>query len=308
MISSGAIPAPPRADVVQDAHMPRGIVLVTGCSSPSGLGWAVARALAGRGFPVVATVRRREQLERVAGPIREGLPAEVAGRLELRVLDLLVAATVESVVTELDARRGPEVLINNAGYGLIGGIEQATVEQARANMETNFLATMALVQRVLPGMRARRSGHLVNVSSVFAAGLCPPGIGWYIASKAALEAAAQALAVELAPSGIRVTNFQPGPVMTDLSRDWGARLAPEADPRPGLVDELYGWVQSDAAPTVQGPEVVAEALADVVASERPPLAAQSGPAARAYVAAALQDPSRETELRAMLRDFPGVSR
>ena len=73
-----------------------------------------------------------------------------------------------------EARGGPDVLLNNAGYGLIGGIEQTTLEQARANVETNFLGTMALVQGILPGMRARRSGHVVNVSSVFVAGLCPP--------------------------------------------------------------------------------------------------------------------------------------
>jgi NAD(P)-dependent dehydrogenase (short-subunit alcohol dehydrogenase family) len=251
----------------------------------------------------VATVRRHEQLEQVTGPIRDGLPPEAAERLELRVLDLLVAETVDAVVAELEARGGPEVLLNNAGYGLVGGIEQTTVEQARANVETNFLGTMALVQRILPGMRARGSGHIVNVSSVFVAGLCPPALGWYIASKAALEVAAQALAVELAPFGVRVTNFQPGPIRTDLSRDWGNRLSPEDDPRPDLVEQLYSWVLSDAAPSLQTPDIVAEALADVIASEHPDLAAQSGPASQGYVAAAVRDPSREVELRAMLEAF-----
>jgi NAD(P)-dependent dehydrogenase (short-subunit alcohol dehydrogenase family) len=280
-----------------------GLVLITGCSSAAGLGWAVSRTLALRGHPVVATVRRHDQLEQVAGPIRDGLPQAAAERLELRVLDLLLPETVDAVVAELEARGGPEVLLNNAGYGLIGGIEQTTVEQARANVETNFLGTMALVQRILPGMRARRSGHVVNVSSVFVAGLCPPALGWYIASKAALEVAAQALAVELAPFGVRVTNFQPGPIRTDLSRDWGNRLSPEDDPRPELVEQLYSWVLSDAGPAVQTPDIVAEALADVVASEHPALAAQSGPASQAYVAAAVRDPSREVELHAMLQAF-----
>jgi NAD(P)-dependent dehydrogenase (short-subunit alcohol dehydrogenase family) len=285
-----------------------GLVLITGCSSAAGLGWAVARSLALRGLPVVATVRRDEQLEQVAGPIRDGLPPAAAERLELRVLDLLVPETVDAVVAELEARGGPEVLLNNAGYGLIGGIEQTTVEQARANVETNFLGTMALVQRVLPGMRARRSGHVVNVSSVFVAGLCPPALGWYIASKAALEVAGQALAVELAPFGVRVTNFQPGPIRTDLSRAWGDRLSPEDDPRPELVEQLYSWVLSDAAPSVQTPDIVAEELADVVASEHPALATQSGLASQAYVAAAFRDPSREVELQAMLQAFAHPSR
>jgi NAD(P)-dependent dehydrogenase (short-subunit alcohol dehydrogenase family) len=283
------------------------IVLVTGCSSEKGLGWAVSRTLALRGFAVVATVRRPEQQAGLAGAVRAGLPAAAAGRLELRELDLLVPDTVAAVVAELDDRGGPDVLINNAGYGLIGGIEQCTIDQARANLESNFLGTMALVQQVLPGMRARRSGHVVNVSSVFVAGLCPPALGWYIASKAALEAAAEALAVEVAPYGVRVTNFQPGPIFTDLSRDWGNRLPVEDDPRPSLVDDLYGWVQSDSAAGLQTPHTVAEALADVVEVGHSPLAAQSGPASEDYAAAALRDPSRQTELQAMLSAFAGES-
>jgi NAD(P)-dependent dehydrogenase (short-subunit alcohol dehydrogenase family) len=149
---------------------------------------------------------------------------------------------------------------------------------------------------------------VVNVSSVFVAGLCPPALGWYIASKAALEVAAQALAVELAPFGVRVTNFQPGPIRTDLSRDWGNRLSPEDDPRPELVEQLYSWVLSDAAPSVQTPDVVAAALADLVASETPPLATQSGLASQTYVAAAVRDPSREVELQAMLQAFAQLAR
>jgi NAD(P)-dependent dehydrogenase (short-subunit alcohol dehydrogenase family) len=284
------------------------LVLLTGCSSPAGLGWATARALAERGFRVVATVRRQDQLPDVTAGLRNGLPAAVADRLAVRVLDLLLPETVEAVVSGLEADGGPDVLVNNAGYGLIGGVEQTTIDQARAHLETNFLATMALVQRVLPGMRARRAGHVVNVSSVFVPGLCPPAVGWYVASKAALETAAQAMAVELAPFGIRVTNFQPGPISTELSRVWGDRLAAGVDPRPGLVDELYAWVGSDAAPSMQTPEMVGRALVDLLESDYSPLTAQSGAQSKGYVAAAVRDPSRERELRAMLQRFAEIGR
>jgi NAD(P)-dependent dehydrogenase (short-subunit alcohol dehydrogenase family) len=284
------------------------LVLLTGCSSPAGLGWATARALAERGFRVVATVRRQDQLPDVTAGLHNGLPAAVADRLAVRVLDLLLPETVEAVVSGLEADGGPDVLVNNAGYGLIGGVEQTTIDQARAHLETNFLATMALVQRVLPGMRARRAGHVVNVSSVFVPGLCPPAVGWYVASKAALETAAQAMAVELAPFGIRVTNFQPGPISTELSRVWGDRLAAGVDPRPGLVDELYAWVGSDAAPSMQTPEMVGRALVDLLESDHWPLAAQSGAQSKGYAAAAVRDPSRERELRAMLQRFAEIGR
>ena len=166
---------------------------------------------------------------------------------------------------------------------------------------------MALVQQVLPGMRTRRFGHIVNVSSVFVPGLCPPAIGWYVASKAALEAAAQALAIELAPVNVRVTNFQPGPISTDLSRDWGNRLPNTQDPRPGLVDELYGWIGSGTAPALQPPDVVAAALADLLESAAPPLAGQSGADSERFVAAAMREPSRNSELHAMLGHFTGSS-
>jgi NAD(P)-dependent dehydrogenase (short-subunit alcohol dehydrogenase family) len=107
---------------------------------------------------------------------------------------------------------------------------------------------VALIQEVLPLMRRQRGGHIVNVSTVFGADLCPPALGYYIASKAALESVTQALAVEAAPWGVRVTNFQPGPVMTELSREWGDRLPARRDPRPSLSDELYAWVLGGTVP------------------------------------------------------------
>jgi NAD(P)-dependent dehydrogenase (short-subunit alcohol dehydrogenase family) len=154
-----------------------------------------------------------------------------------------------------------DVLINNAGYGLIGGVEQVEIERVRAHVDVNFLGTLGLIQEVLPVMRHQESGHIVNVSTIFAAGICPPAIGYYIASKAALETVSQALAIEVAPWGVRVTNFQPGPVDTELSREWGGRLAEQEDPRPSLSDELYAWVLGDRAPDMQSSEEVAVACA-----------------------------------------------
>ncbi len=196
-----------------------------------------------------------------------------------------------------------DVLINNAGYGLIGGVEQVDLDRVRESFETNFFGTTALMQEVAPVMRGQRRGHIINVSTIFAAGLCPPALGYYIASKAALETVAQALAVELAPWNVRVTNFQPGPVMTSLSREWGQRLTPEEDPRPTLSDELYQWVLSGGGPAPQTAEEVADALCELIDSDSSTLARQSGPAAHAYTAQALRDPAREQELTALLTAF-----
>jgi NAD(P)-dependent dehydrogenase (short-subunit alcohol dehydrogenase family) len=152
-------------------------------------------------------------------------------------------------------------------------------------------------------MRRHQRGHIINLSTTFAAGLCPPGLGYYIASKAALETVAQALAVELAPWQVRVTNFQPGPVMTELSRKWGERLKGDQDPRPRLSDELYDWVLKGGGPAAQSADEVAGALCELVSSDAPALAEQSGPAARSYAAVALRDPTRQNELAPLLAAF-----
>jgi NAD(P)-dependent dehydrogenase (short-subunit alcohol dehydrogenase family) len=275
---------------------PMRTILITGCSSPQGIGFATARALAARGHRVHATVRDHAN----DAELRRGFEE----RLAVHTLDLLQPATMDSTLNAiLAADRRLEVLINNAGYGLIGGVEQVDVDQVRAQFETNVFGTLALVQRVLPIMREQRQGHIVNVSTVFAAGLTPPAIGSYVASKAALETICQSLALELAPWDIRVTNYQPGPVMTELSRQWGDRLSADQDPAPDLNDRLYRWVAGPDAPAIQAPVEVAAALRDFLESEPSGLAHQSGPAARAYVAAALRDPTRAEELASLLAEF-----
>jgi NAD(P)-dependent dehydrogenase (short-subunit alcohol dehydrogenase family) len=192
-----------------------------------------------------------------------------------------------------------DTIVNNAGLGVIGGVEQVEIAMARTSFDTNVWGTMALVQEALPVMRAQGGGHLILVSSCFVAGLPVVGMGWYLAAKAALETLFLSLAAEAAPAGVRTTCFQPGPVMTELERVWGDRVPPGGDPRPALVDELYAWVGA-AGPAPQQPDEVAAELAALVAEDDPPPAVQSGAASRAYAAAALRDPTRAEELRALL--------
>ncbi len=271
------------------------VVLITGCSSPHGIGFASARAPAKAGHAVHATVRNHAHDGALTDGLDDGLHLH---NLELRDRDQ--ARGVIAAIAAAEGRLG--VLINNAGYGVIGGVEQVDIEVVRENFETNYFATMALIQEVLPVMRRQRGGHIVNISTIFDAGFAPPAIGYYIASKAALEVTCRSLAIEVAPWDIRVTNFQPGPVMTELERVWGGRLSGDADPRPTLTDELYAWVQS-SGPDPQSPEQVADSLVELLSREHPPLAAQTGPASEGYVAGALRDPSRQHELDAMLNAF-----
>ena len=259
-------------------------VLITGCSSPRGIGFATARALAAAGNNVVATVRDHSN---------DGALLAGVDNLSVLSLDLLDEASINAAVETTRERFGRiDTLVNNAGYGLIGGIEQSTPAQARAEFDANYFGTLDLVRAVLPVMREQGSGHIIAVSTIFSATLCPPALGHYIGSKAALEKALQALAIEAAPFGVRVTIVQPGPVNTELSRDWAR---PAGDPRPDLIDALYEWVGSQPGLVLEDPADVAQAIASVVAADDPPLAAQTCVAGTAWMAQSLRDPSRRSD-------------
>lgn len=168
--------------------------LITGCSS--GLGRALAEATLARGERVVLTARKPESLAAIAAAFPEtslALP-----------LDVNDGAQITAALAAAEKRFGPiDVLVNNAGYIQLGAVEEASDEEYRGMFETNFFGPFRLIRAVLPSMRRRRQGHIVNVGSV--GGFNPrPGASVYSAAKAALDAASEALAVEVAPLGIKV--------------------------------------------------------------------------------------------------------
>ncbi len=268
------------------------VVLITGTSSERGVGYATARLLASRGHTVYATVRDPASAADVAagaGP----------GRLLVRTLDLLDRPAMAPLLAEITAAEGRiDAIVNNAGYGVIGGVEQVDLDMARLSFETNVWGTMGLVQEAMPLLRQQGHGHLLLVSSCFVAGLPVLAMGYYLAAKAALETLFYSLALEAAPFGVKVTCFQPGPIMTDLRRVWGDRVPPGGDPRPQLTDDLYSYVGS-GGPAPQQPEEAAAALADLITDD-PPLVAASGVASVAYASQALRDYTRSAEFASLL--------
>lgn len=181
--------------------------LVTGVSS--GFGLHLAHAALARGDVVVGTVRQPAQADRF-----EGL---CPGRAHAVLLDVTRGADIAPAVQRALARAGHiDVLVNNAGYGLFGAVEEVSDAEARAVMETNFFGALAVTRALLPHLRERRAGHIFNVSSV--AGVIGfPGGGLYSASKFALEGLTEALAAELASFDIRVTLVEPGGFRTGFS-------------------------------------------------------------------------------------------
>ena len=185
-------------------------VLVTGANS--GIGLVTALELAGAGYDVVGTVRSAEKADLV---LRAA--ADKGVRVRTVELDVDDAASCEQglrAVAEM-TDGGPWALVNNAGFAQSGAVEDVTDEQARAQLETNVVAPVRLARLVLPAMRERGDGRIVNVSSV-AGRLSTPLMGWYCASKHALEAVTDALRIEVEPDGVRVVLVEPGMFGTDI--------------------------------------------------------------------------------------------
>ena len=187
---------------------------ITGCST--GFGRELARAVLERGYRCVVTARDPGSVRDLAAPHGE--------RAQAVRLDVTDAAQVSEAVCAAEERFGRiDVLVNNAGIGYFGAIEESEEAEVRRMFEINVFALGRMTTAVLPGMRRRRSGHVVNISSI--GGIRAfPGVGWYNATKFAVVGLSEALALEVAPLGIKVTVVEPSGFRTD----WAGRSANEA--------------------------------------------------------------------------------
>ena len=188
-------------------------VLVTGANS--GIGLATVLELAGAGYDVVGTARTADKAELVSAAAAERGVSVRAVLLDVDDADSCRRA-LEDVAGLTDG--GPWAVVNNAGYAQAGAVEDVSDEQARAQLETNLVAPVRIARLVLPRMRERGEGRIVNVSSV-AGRVSVPLLGWYSASKHALEAVTDALRMEVEPDGIRVVLVEPGAFGTGI---WSA--------------------------------------------------------------------------------------
>ena len=226
-------------------------VLVTGCST--GIGRATAVALAERGYDVVATARRPGTLCDL--DVAQTLPLDVSD-------DASVRAAVESA--------GPiDVLVNNAAWGAIGPIETIPLDEVRAMYETNVFGVIRMLQAVLPSMRERGRGTVVNVSSLAGVLASMPMNGLYASTKHALEALNETLYYELRPFGLRVVSVQPGYTATSWSGNerWLGVDQPPWNRLYEMVRALDEEGQEGAAPVDDVVAVIVEAIE----SDDPPL-------------------------------------
>ena len=234
---------------------------ITGISS--GLGKALADAAFAAGHFIIGTFRQPEQVAQFnAQHAEDGFAYQ---------LDLTDAQQIQTVTADVEKRFGRvDVLVNNAGFGFAGAVEEASDAELRAVFETNFFGTVALTKAFLPMLRQQRSGHIIQLSS-HSGMKAPAGFGVYSASKFALEGISEALAAELAPLGIRLTIVEPGPFRTDFA---GAGFV-QADAHITDYDDTAGAFRQRMV-QVNGqqegdPNKAADAILHLATLEHPPL-------------------------------------
>jgi NAD(P)-dependent dehydrogenase (short-subunit alcohol dehydrogenase family) len=232
---------------------------ITGVSS--GLGRSLAKAALADGGMVVGTVRREE--DKVA---LEALSPQAMGVL----MDVADEAAVKRAVAAAEERMGAiDILVNNAGYGLVGAIEEVTLEEMRAQFEVNVFGPLAVIQAALPAMRARRSGRILNVTSV--SGMSAwGGTGIYNASKFALTGATLALAQEVEEFGIKVTNVAPGGMRTDYSGRSLMLSAKTIDAYEGVGHFPRRILREHLGHETSDPDKTAAAIVQIAKVDNPP--------------------------------------
>lgn len=239
------------------------VTIITGTST--GIGFETALQLARAGHEVYATMRSPERGSAAL------LAAARAEDLSLAVLQLDVDdnRSVESAVAEVLAKaKQIDVLVNNAGIGDLCVLEQTTDEMAHAMFETNFFGALRMIRAVLPAMRERRNGTIVNVSSV-AGRVASMGSALYAASKHALEAASESLALEVKPFGVRVAIIEPGFFNTPIIGKATSTIAFDETSPYVITERRIHAIYSSASVIGGNPRVVAEAIEHAIATDDP---------------------------------------
>jgi NAD(P)-dependent dehydrogenase (short-subunit alcohol dehydrogenase family) len=259
--------------------------LITGCSS--GIGRELARQLLERGSRVVVTARNPETIRELADAYPQTALAVA--------LDVSDKPQIEHVVREGERTFGSiDVLVNNAGYGYYAPIEEGDESAVRRMFETNFYGVVWLMQAVLPAMRKRRSGNIVNISSVGGV-VAHPGSGFYAATKFAVEAVSEALSKEAAGLGIRVLLVEPGPFRTRfLDNSQGDSRLRIADYE-STVGARRAAVAATSGKQTGDPARAAAAIIAAVASPSPPLRLVLGAQALGHIRSKLGTYSKEIE-------------
>jgi NAD(P)-dependent dehydrogenase (short-subunit alcohol dehydrogenase family) len=234
---------------------------ITGAST--GFGRILAEEVLKAGGNVVATARKREQIA--------DLEQQYPNTAKALTLDVTSDSQVDSAVTQAFAQFGQvDVLVNNAGYGIAGAIEETTEAEFRPVFETNVFGLIRVTRAFLPYLRKQRSGHILNLSSIGGV-TASPGWGYYQSTKFAVEGLSEALAAELAPLGIHVTIIEPGPFRTDFLGRSGVAAAQRIPDYDITAGNARQYLDTQSGKQKGDPLRAAHAMMQVVESPNPPL-------------------------------------
>ncbi|MBB1525467.1 oxidoreductase [Pectobacterium carotovorum subsp. carotovorum] len=235
------------------------VILVTGASS--GIGEATALRLKASGHTVYAAARRIERMQKLAESDIRVLP-----------LDVTDSVSVQTVVDTIIAECGRiDVVVNNAGYGSYGAVEEVSPEEGRAQFDVNVFGAVRLTQLVLPHMRAQRSGTVINITSMGGKIYTPLG-AWYHGTKFALEAISDCLRLEVEPFGIDVVVIEPGGIKTEWADIAAAKLldvsghGAYAKQAEAMADSMVG---ESSRKRQSSPQVIADTITQAVSARRP---------------------------------------
>jgi NAD(P)-dependent dehydrogenase (short-subunit alcohol dehydrogenase family) len=236
------------------------ILLITGVSS--GFGRALAQEALAAGHKVVGTVRSAQ-----AKRDFESLSAHAAFARELDVTDF---DAIDSVVADIEAAFGPvDVLVNNAGYGHEGIMEESPLSELRKQFDVNVFGAVAMMKAVLPFMRKRRRGHILNITSM-GGHVTMPGISYYCGSKFALEGISEALGKEVKPFGIAVTAVAPGSFRTDWAGRSMTRTPRSIADYDAIFDPIRKAREEKSGRQLGDPAKAARAMLAAIAADQPP--------------------------------------
>jgi NAD(P)-dependent dehydrogenase (short-subunit alcohol dehydrogenase family) len=242
------------------------VAFVTGASS--GFGLLVSVALASEGYRVLASMRDLDNRGRLEAAAKE---AGVTDRIEIVQLDVTDFSAAETVIQDVIDRYGQiDLLVNNAGYAAGGFTEELAVEEWQRQFETNFFGLVAVTKAVLPSMRERRSGKIVNISSI-SGRIGFPSMGPYVASKFAVEGFSESLRLEMLPYGVHVILIEPGSYKTDI---WSKGLgAVTINPNSPYIKEMKAILKyvNQVADTAPAPDEVIRQIVQVAKSSSPKL-------------------------------------
>jgi NAD(P)-dependent dehydrogenase (short-subunit alcohol dehydrogenase family) len=264
---------------------PNKLLLITGVSS--GFGRALAQQALADGHRVVGTVRNAQAAEAFA--------AMCPARAHARILDVTQFDAIDGVVADIEANVGAvDVLVNNAGYGHEGILEESPLSDMRRQFDVNVFGPVAMMKAVLPFMRARRRGHIVNITSM-GGYITMPGIAYYCGSKFALEGISDTLAREVRPFGIAVTAIAPGSFRTDWAGRSMQRSARSIADYDALFDPVRKAREDKSGKQPGDPAEAARAILAVIEADAPPTHLLLGSDALQLVRGKLADLGRDLD-------------